>query len=67
MSRDTYEAVLAWLDEALAKALVVDGPDGIAKAAWVPIDRVLLARDRLAVLIAQDADDLDATAPGNFL
>jgi hypothetical protein len=51
MTADTLEDVLAWLNEGLAKALVVDGPEGIAKAAWVPIDRVLLARDRLAVII----------------
>jgi len=64
---DTLEDVLAWLNEGLAKALIVDGPEGIAKAAWVPIDRVLLARDRLAVIIAQIDDDLDAMASGNFV
>jgi hypothetical protein len=64
---DSLEDVLAWLNEGLAKALVVDGPEGVAMAAWVPIDRVLLARDRLSVIIGQIEDDLDATASGNFL
>jgi hypothetical protein len=60
-----FEEVLELLAAALREDTVV-GDGGRALMKWTGVDRVLLARDKLAVLIAQLDDDLDAAASGNF-
>lgn len=60
------DEVLELLATALREDTVV-GAGGRALMKWTGVDRVLLARDKLAVLIDQSNDDLDAMAPGNFV
>lgn len=59
------EDVLELLTVALREDVTV-GAGGRGLMKWTGVDRVLLARDKLAVRMAQLEDDLDAMASGNF-